>query len=40
MPDTISSFIYMYADDTKMWGVVDEKSEWKALQQDLTNLHE
>ena len=40
MPDTISSLIYMYADDTKMANVVNEKKDWKALQQDLRRLQE
>ena len=40
MPDTISSLIYMYADDNKMASVVNEKKDWKALQQDLRRLLE
>jgi hypothetical protein len=40
MPDTISSLIYMYADDTKMVSVVNENKDWKALQQDLRRLQE
>jgi ribonucleases P/MRP protein subunit RPP40 len=38
MPDTISSFIHMYADDTKMSRVVNGQSDWKSLQQDLRSL--
>jgi len=38
MPDTISSFIHMYADDTKMSRVVNGKKDWKELQQDLESL--
>lgn len=40
MPDTISSLIYMYADDTKISRVVNMKSDWKALQKDLNSLQE
>jgi len=40
MADTISSFIYMYADDTKMSRVVNVKSEWNSLQHDLRSLQE
>jgi len=38
--DTISSFIYIYADDTKMSRLVNVQSEWKALQHDLKSLQE
>ena len=32
--------MYMYADSTKMAWVVNEKKDWKALQQDLRSLWE
>ncbi len=40
MPDTISSFLYMYADDTKMFRRVDIEGETERLQQDLDKLGE
>jgi hypothetical protein len=40
MPDTISSMIYMYADDTKMAGRVDRDGEARVLQSDLNKLTE
>ena len=38
MPDTVTSFIYMYADDTKMFRQINDKSDTVALQNDLDKL--
>jgi ribosomal protein S20 len=38
MPDTVTSFIYMYADDTKMFRQINDQSDTVALQNDLDKL--
>jgi len=38
MPDTVTSFIYLYADDTKMFRQVNDESDIVALQNDLDKL--
>ena len=38
MPETVASFIYLYADDTQMFRQVNDKSDTVALQNDLDNL--
>jgi Reverse transcriptase (RNA-dependent DNA polymerase)/Endonuclease-reverse transcriptase len=40
MPDTVRSFLYMYADDTKMFRRIDSDLDRIALQQDLNRLAE
>jgi hypothetical protein len=40
LPETISSFVYMYADDTKIFRRVDKEQEVSTLQRDLDQLVE